>query len=492
MHLIAIVFISIMFCVCLYSDFKRKKSNPNFPTLLITIGICFTFLGISIGLTQFNIANITESLPHLIDGIKTAFWGSLTGIIAAIFLKLISIFYFKEEDSIEIEIQKFYQEHSLLLQSQYTHHNVFIEMKQNLELQSQNFNLILQYLQIITQNNPIQQIQNTLNGLSHIVKNNADNQNKYNQQLNDTLTYSLNNLVKNQIDNRNESFLKLDDLRSDLQIFLDKQIQNNTYIFTTALEKSMQKFNDDLMQHLGNNFKNLDQAIQKLVIWQDNHIEQLEYQDQAQQNLMHYFSNIQEDFQKMLIHSENFAKIISDVNQMFDQIQNQQSHVEQKMQYFYQTLDEKFIDIEKSKKMIESSFKASTTLLENFKTEMTYIYQDSRDYIHSNQKQNLEYMSNMNEELLNNQKTMGQSFEKTYQNLNRDLGILQQKHEIALNESLLSLARQLGSISEKFAYDYEPITQNLKYVMQMLNEGIKPSKTTEKEIAPLPNEILLK
>ena len=119
-----------MFCVCLYSDFKRKKSNPNFPTLLITIGICFTFLGISIGLTQFNIANITESLPHLIDGIKTAFWGSLTGIIAAIFLKLISIFYFKEEDSIEIEIQKFYQEHSLLLQSQYTHHNVFIEMKQ--------------------------------------------------------------------------------------------------------------------------------------------------------------------------------------------------------------------------------------------------------------------------------------------------------------------------------------------------------------------------
>ena len=104
---------------------------------------------------------------------------------------------------------------------------------------------------------------------------------------------------------------------------------------------------------------------------------------------------------------------ISDVNQMFDQIQNQQSHVEQKMQYFYQTLDEKFIDIEKSKKMIESSFKASTTLLENFKTEMTYIYQDSRDYIHSNQKQNLEYMSNMNEELLNNQKTMGQSFEKT-------------------------------------------------------------------------------
>ena len=177
---------------------------------------------------------------------------------------------------------------------------------------------------------------------------------------------------------------------------------------------------------------------------------------------------------------------------MFDQIQNQQSHVEQKMQYFYQTLDEKFIDIEKSKKMIESSFKASTTLLENFKTEMTYIYQDSRDYIHSNQKQNLEYMSNMNEELLNNQKTMGQSFEKTYQNLNRDLGILQQKHEIALNESLLSLARQLGSISEKFAYDYEPITQNLKYVMQMLNEGIKPSKTTEKEIAPLHNEILLK
>ncbi len=58
------------------------------PAFLTTLGIFGTFVGIAIGLLEFNTMNISESVPKLIDGIKTAVWASAAGIFAALTLKL--------------------------------------------------------------------------------------------------------------------------------------------------------------------------------------------------------------------------------------------------------------------------------------------------------------------------------------------------------------------------------------------------------------------
>lgn len=65
---------------------KRTKENTNehlfdfIPHLFPTLGILFTFLGIAIGLWNFDSNNIEESIPELMNGLKTAFLVSIFGV----------------------------------------------------------------------------------------------------------------------------------------------------------------------------------------------------------------------------------------------------------------------------------------------------------------------------------------------------------------------------------------------------------------------------
>jgi hypothetical protein len=57
------------------------------PTILTTLGIFGTFLGVSIGLSHFDTTNVQASVPDLLAGLKTAFWASVFGVGAAVQLK---------------------------------------------------------------------------------------------------------------------------------------------------------------------------------------------------------------------------------------------------------------------------------------------------------------------------------------------------------------------------------------------------------------------
>lgn len=58
------------------------------PTILTTLGIFATFVGIACGLSQFDPTSIQASIPALLGGLKTAFWASVFGVGAALTLKL--------------------------------------------------------------------------------------------------------------------------------------------------------------------------------------------------------------------------------------------------------------------------------------------------------------------------------------------------------------------------------------------------------------------
>ncbi len=61
------------------------------PSLLTTLGILGTFLGIAIGLLDFDPNRIESSIPLLLEGLKLAFSTSIVGILLAIGLRLLQI-----------------------------------------------------------------------------------------------------------------------------------------------------------------------------------------------------------------------------------------------------------------------------------------------------------------------------------------------------------------------------------------------------------------
>ena len=69
----------------LYEASKGKHSNfvEYAPTLMTSLGILGTFVGVVIGLLHFDTAAIDKSIPALLGGLKTAFLTSVVGMGAA-------------------------------------------------------------------------------------------------------------------------------------------------------------------------------------------------------------------------------------------------------------------------------------------------------------------------------------------------------------------------------------------------------------------------
>jgi hypothetical protein len=82
------IFVTLIFIVAIvfHSRFDAKTA-ANGPTILTTVGIFATFLAIALGLKNFDSANIQNSIPDLLNNLKTAFWASVAGVGAALTLK---------------------------------------------------------------------------------------------------------------------------------------------------------------------------------------------------------------------------------------------------------------------------------------------------------------------------------------------------------------------------------------------------------------------
>lgn len=99
--------IVIAFFICLYYVLKEvKKGNlsakrrwiDQIPSLVSTLGVLGTFLGITIGLRNFDTKDLDNSIPLLLAGLKTAFFTSIAGMIGSLILSKVVNGKFDEED----------------------------------------------------------------------------------------------------------------------------------------------------------------------------------------------------------------------------------------------------------------------------------------------------------------------------------------------------------------------------------------------------------
>lgn len=85
-----LLFIYGLFCIFIgkpQSLSKHKRNVNSISQILSTLGVIGTFAGITIGLRAFNVNDINASIPFLLDGLKTAFYTSLAGMISSLILR---------------------------------------------------------------------------------------------------------------------------------------------------------------------------------------------------------------------------------------------------------------------------------------------------------------------------------------------------------------------------------------------------------------------
>jgi len=82
--IIIVAIILVLFVKSIVANSKR-----NFKNEIVSLGVLGTFIGIAIGLFHFDVTHLKESMPLLLEGLKTAFITSGVGIFFSIIISIL-------------------------------------------------------------------------------------------------------------------------------------------------------------------------------------------------------------------------------------------------------------------------------------------------------------------------------------------------------------------------------------------------------------------
>ena len=299
------IFLVALLCVFFISARSQKRDKHHAltqytPTLLTSLGILGTFMGIVAGLLEFDTANIDTSIGPLLDGLKTAFITSLAGMLLSIIYKGLSA---------SGKLSPKTDDEQSIAPDDITAADLYSAMTQQVD--------------------GIEQLRKAIGGDSEaslvgqfkLLRSDInDNQKQADKQLRlatETLT-SINTAALHQQAN----FKAFEErLWIKLQDFADMMSKSATEQVIEALKTVIQDFNNNLTEQFGENFKQLNAAVLELVTWQENYKQQLsdmkvqyDHGVQAITQTESSVANIDEKAQSIPAAMESLVKVM-EVNQ---------------------------------------------------------------------------------------------------------------------------------------------------------------------------------
>jgi hypothetical protein len=298
---------------------RLKKYAKQSPAILATVGIFFSFYGITNGLIALDLRPefIKDSIPNLLDGLKVKFISSLMGIGASIIVRVVQNFAVEEEIA-DINLDEkivglLGDIHKVLANSANSSPEALLQ-----ELKEEIGKLPIEFGK---QTILLESIKTSLVG---------DNEGSLGTKLDKVRLGIVDSFDKMEINNKRRSeslnstlISKFDDLTQEFKNFAEESAKNNTEVFIKALSEAMENFNDSLAKHIGKNFERLNGAIEQLLDWQEKykeHVEQMTYKfDVALQSV----EKIQIAFGDIQTRSESFAGVSTELSGILQKLDSQ-------------------------------------------------------------------------------------------------------------------------------------------------------------------------
>ncbi len=276
---------------------KKKNKSSSFtnhaPTLLTTLGILGTFAGIIAGLLAFDINNIDASISGLLDGLKTAFITSLVGMSLSILYKIA-----QNSGWISAPLSDGINEDEIGV----------VELYAVMQQQAKGINDLSKIIGGNENDSLVSQLK--------LFRSDANDQHKKMHETTNTLATSLSDIqqiTKLQQTGFNEFEERL---WLKLQDFADMMSKSATEQVISALKEVITDFNNNLTEQFGENFKQLNAAVLKLIEWQENYKQQLlQMTDQYAQGVVAITET-----EKSVTHISNETKAIPQTMQKLQQI----------------------------------------------------------------------------------------------------------------------------------------------------------------------------
>ena len=362
--LITSLFIGVMIFVTIIDFVSYSKNNhKDFKSIIVSLGVLGTFVGIFMGLYQFDTSDIKASVPLLLDGLKVAFITSIVGMGLSIFLSF---------------IQKFGNS---------------IEMGDELEV-------------LLSINSKLDRLDSIDNNIKHLSRDISDV--KEEMQDNQLMMFEFLETSLNKINH-------------SLETTIDKLAQGATQEIIRALEGVISDFNSNLTEQFGDNFKELNESVKNMIVWQQNYKESIYNLEQSFNQALLSLSVSDEKLENMTKNYQQIDKTHLRLNTIITTNENQIQNLEQHLKQMA-TLGEK------ANIMINSVEKFSDTIKGSLSTQSSTLTQ-----------------------------------------LIKDNTLLKKEIEKQLPQSLGELNKSLTSLTNKFRDDYNSFLEHMSKIMEMSN-----------------------
>ena len=438
--IIAVALLSILSVL-----FAKKIPYSTKPNIVVSIGIAGTFLGICISLFHFNPDTIEESINEFLGGMQTAFWTSVIGIIFSILLKLPHI------------------------------QNFFLNDDKKPEEDSEDIIDLLRGIKKgIEDNTTFEKLYIKLENIEKALVGDGDN--------------TLLSVMKNLKSDVHDDFKTV---KESLEKAIETLSKGATEVIINALKDVIQDFNNNLQEQFGENFKQLNEAVIKLVTWQENYKEIVEQSQEAHQNFIQqsqenyreiskksqqYFAEMSDKLNNFMDQAKEFSNVSSTLQNLLVKLHEENQKIEFLMSGFAELTDkarEGFPIIKENIEHITTSLKNNFDILDKDLSHFTQEFKNRSDEIATNiAKANQDLNQNLTKELnaftrdINSQaKKMLDDNSKTITN---QIGQLDEALGRTLNQSLNTLGRQLISISEHFVKNWEALKNKINELERIL------------------------
>jgi hypothetical protein len=432
------VFIAVIFIIFVWFNWKYSPRVVALgPTILTTLGIFATFLGIALGLYHFDTSNVQASVPSLLDGLKTAFWASVFGVGSAVLIKL----------------REFWQG----------------DGRPPDEVGADDVSAA-----------------DIVNGLSDIRK---------------ALTGAGDETLLSQVKlARQDSNDRLDKLREAQTEALKQLSEMGSKALVEALRDVIRDFNQNITEQFGENFKELNAAVGRLLEWQVHYKQTIETMTAKIADSIQLLGIATENFKTLVERSSKFSDVADRLSQTLSTLQEGESRLRDVAAGMVGLLNAASARVPEIESKVIDITRQMTLAVRQNQTELNAALLESasstRNTLDTTQKTLLEIARSASEAARENQKIITstvientaatkaaiqssqQEMSKTNAELNRQaVDMIQKtKDQVAeldralateLTKSLESLAGQLTALSERFVGDYKPLTNELRRVLEI-------------------------
>ncbi|TLD85146.1 hypothetical protein LS70_000930 [Helicobacter sp. MIT 11-5569] len=229
-----------------------KQKHRDFKSIIMSTGVLGTFVGIFIGLQDFDVGNVENSVPSLLAGLQTAFYTSILGMALAILLSI--------------------------LQKSKAVKSDFENMLDYFSLQAGK----LDKLELLGD------LKRTTQELANSHKAQVESQNTYQTQ---------------QIENFKILEEAFSNTNATLKEAMHHLAKGASKELIAALQEVIRDFNIRITDQFGDNFKELNQAVTQMIAWQNSYKDSIAGLDSSLKNTLKVFDSTKESLQ--LIASRN-------------------------------------------------------------------------------------------------------------------------------------------------------------------------------------------